>query len=113
MDTDELNRLAAEEQNERYEPGVWDDIILAWIECPTQRSGWDRVAKEELPVTPSNSNPDAVTIIDVLVHAVGKDVENCGQGDRNQVARCLTHAGWKDARKNVGKSRPRFYERPK
>jgi predicted P-loop ATPase len=113
LDTDELNRLAADEQEQRYEPGVWDDMILTWLESPTQRSEWDGVAKHELPVTRFNSNRDAVTITDVLIHAVGKAIENCTQRDRKQVARCLTHAGWNETRQRVGKSNIRFYERPK
>jgi predicted P-loop ATPase len=88
LDSDELNQLASDEQEARYEPGVWDETILTWLEDPTRRNDWDHVAKHELPITPFNSTRDAVTITDVLVHAVGKKL------DRTQVARCLTHAGW-------------------
>lgn len=111
LNTEELNRLAGEEQEERYEPGVWDEVILAWLEEPTQRNEWDNVAKHELPITPFNSTRDAVTITEVLVHAVGKELKACTQTDRNQVARCLTHAGWTHKRERVGGSSLRFYSR--
>ena len=111
LDSDDLNHLAREEQEARYESGVWDETILTWLEDPTQRDEWDHVAKHELPITPFNSTRDAVTITDVLVHAVGKKLEACNQGDRNQVARCLTHAGWAEARKRVTKKSLQFYTR--
>src|SRR5262249_44695936 len=31
LDNPELNLLAQREQDERYEPGVWDDIVLDWV----------------------------------------------------------------------------------
>jgi predicted P-loop ATPase len=111
LDTDELNHLASEEQEARYEPGVWDETILPWLEDPTQRNEWDHVSKHELPISPFNSTRDAVTITDVLVHAVGKKLEACNQGDRNQVARCLTHAGWEQKRKRVNEKSLHFYTR--
>jgi glycine/D-amino acid oxidase-like deaminating enzyme len=44
LDTPELNLLASEEQEERYEPGVWDNIILKWAEDPVSgricTTGW-------------------------------------------------------------------------
>ena len=111
LDTDELNQLASEEQEARYETGVWDETILTWLDDPTQRTEWDYVAERELPITPFNSTRDSVTITDVLVHAVRKKLEACNQGDRKQVARCLTHAGWTKARKRVGGKSLQFYTR--
>jgi predicted P-loop ATPase len=122
LETVELNQLAAEEQDARYEPGVWDQIILAWLEKPTQRIFWidnpDRrderdAAKIAVPVEPFNSNCNEVTITDVLLHAVGKEIKYCTQADRNQVARCLASLEWKVDRKRRAAGRPRFYRRPK
>jgi hypothetical protein len=101
LDTDELNRLASEEQEARYEPGVWDEVILDWLESPRQRDEWNEKGNCDVPIEPFHSTLGEVTITDILVHAVGKDIENCTQADRNLVARCLTHAGWKHKRKRV------------
>jgi hypothetical protein len=86
-------------------------FLSTWLEDPTQRNEWDPVAKHELPITPFNSTRDAVTITDVLVHAVGKKLEDCTQRDRNRVARCLTHAGWARARKRISNKNLQFYTR--
>ena len=37
LETEELNQLASDEQDEHYEEGQWDDTILAWLENPQQR----------------------------------------------------------------------------
>jgi hypothetical protein len=98
---------------------VFDEVILAWLEKPTQRTVWidnpdsQDAPKIALPVEPFHSNWEEVTITDVLLHAVGKDLKNLTQADRNQAGRCLTHAGWKVGRKRLGKGQPRFYARPK
>jgi len=115
LETEGLNALASEEQDERYEEGVWDATILAWLENPEQRSEPNGV-----PITPFDSSRDAVTVTDILVHAVGKDIKNLSQRDRIQVARCLRHNRWHRVRKRVchdpdgGKrevSMPGFYVR--
>jgi predicted P-loop ATPase len=112
LDTDELNRLASDEQEARYEAGVWDEVILAWLENPVQRNEYNHNLKCETGVEPFNSDRNAVTITDVLIHAVGEMIGHCTQGDRNTAARCLVHAGWKEKRKRVKGESLRFYERP-
>ena len=88
LDTPELNLLAHQEQEERYEPGVWDDIILEWADDPRQRE--DLSNGITIPVAPwDGSEPGKVTISDILIHAIGKDKDRLTQTDRNQVARCL------------------------
>ena len=109
LDTDELNQLAKDEQEERYETGVWDETILPWLKNPNQRTEYDAGARIDIPVEPFNSSRNAVTVTDILVHAVGKDIEKCTQADRNQVTRCLRHAKWKESRKRAGKTKPRFW----
>jgi predicted P-loop ATPase len=93
LESAELNALASREQEKRYDEGVWDQVILAWLEEPIQRYEIDGAA--QLPIEPFDSTAERVTTTDVLVHAVGKDIDRCTQADRNQVARCLAHAGWK------------------
>ncbi len=111
LDTQELNLLAREEQEERYEPGVWDDIILEWVDDPRQRE--DLFNGIPIFVAPwSGSEPGKVTISDILIHAIGKDKDRLTQVDRNQVARCLTQDGWRPKQERRGSSRgKRFYVR--
>jgi predicted P-loop ATPase len=92
LDSAELNTLAAEEQDKRYEPGVWDDIILEWIEEPRQGYETDGA---NLPLTPFDSKPRRVTVTDILIHGIRKPLDRLTQNDRMQVVRCLVHAGWK------------------
>jgi len=108
LDTPNLNQLAAEEQEDRYQAGVWDQIIEEWIADPTQRHAWDPNGRVHMPVTPFTSNRDRVTVLEVLLHAIGKDPDKIGQKDRNEVVRWLTHNKWEQKRqKSV-----RFYVRP-
>lgn len=117
LDTRALEHAAAKEQDARYEPGVWDELILAWLKAPTQREEWageTEEKKKRKKIEPFNSDDDNVTITDILIHAVGKRIETCTQADRNQVARCLAHAGWTSGRRkkvdNLGFLR--LYSRP-
>jgi hypothetical protein len=113
LDTPELNQLAQQEQDERYEPGVWDDIILEWADDPHQRD--DLSNGIIIPVDPWNgSEPGKVTISDILIHAIGKDKDRLTQIDRNQVSRCLTHDGWRPQQERRGSLRGKwFYVRSK
>jgi putative DNA primase/helicase len=113
LDGDELNSLAAHEQGERYEEGVWDDLILDWTEDPRQREAPSNGGT--VLVKPwDGSEPGKVTITDVLVHGIGKDKDRLTQADRNQVVRCLTHYGWTREQERSGCNRgKRFYVKPK
>ena len=116
LETKELNDLARSEQEQRYEPGVWDSAILDWADDPHQREELaGGTSKVTIPVTPwDGSEPGKVTISDILVHAIGKPLDRCTQADRNQVARCLTHDGWKMKQNwSRGPTRgKRFYMKP-
>ena len=113
LDTAELNLLAQQEQDERYEPGVWDDIILKWADDPRKQE--DLSNGITIPVDPwDGSEPGKVTICDILIHAIGKDKERLTQADYKAVARCLAHKGWRAKQDwargpNRGK---RYYMRP-
>jgi hypothetical protein len=91
--------------------GVWDSVILDWINEPTQR--FDPGQSTPVPMEPFDSDKTRVTVADVLVHAVGKTLDRLTQGDRLQVVRCLNHAGWKRKQDGSGPRRGKwFYVRP-
>lgn len=111
LDTEQLVHAASREQDERYAEGIWDDLSLAWVDDPKQRHETDGGA--QIPVEPFDSSRDRVTVTDILVHAVGKPPDRSTQADRNQVARCLIHDGWKRKREGSGSLRGKwFYLRP-
>jgi putative DNA primase/helicase len=112
LDTQELIEAASREQDDRFAEGVWDDLILAWIDEPQQRYETDGGA--QLPLEPFDSTRERVTVTDVLVHAIGKSLDRLTQADRNQVARCLVHDGWKRKQdRSRGLMRGKwFYTRP-
>ena len=108
LDTEELNLLARQEQEERYEPGVWDDLILEWADDPRQRE--DLSNSITIPVAPWNgSEPGKVAMTDILIHAIGKDKDRLTQVDRNQVSRCLTHNGWRLKQDRRGSTRGKWF----
>jgi predicted P-loop ATPase len=104
LETDELEALATEEQDERYEPGVWDDVIIDWLENPIQRRTLEWIEDSngqrkpvEVPVEPwYGSESGRVTTTDILVHAVGKDKDRLTPADAKLVVRCLEHMKWRD-----------------
>jgi predicted P-loop ATPase len=111
LESNELNEAAKQEQESRYDAGVWDEEILEWIENPTQAYKSNGDAK--IPVSEFRSTRDRVTITDILVHCIGKPLDRCFQSDKNQVVRCLVHAGWKRTQERSGPDRGiRFYTRP-
>jgi predicted P-loop ATPase len=111
LETPELNGLAREEQEERYEDGVWDNLILDWTENPRQREELE----DGVPILPwYGSTNERVSVIDILIHAIGKSPERLTQIDKNQVVRCLTHHGWTKKQARGGPDRgKRYYVRPR
>lgn len=107
LDTNELNALAREEQNQRYEPGVWDDLIRDWLDDPKQRYETD--GGSQLPIEPFRSSADRVTIDDILVHAIGKPPERFTQSDRNQISKFLRHERWTRTQATKGKERGKWF----
>jgi hypothetical protein len=103
-----LNDAARKEQDQRYDVGVWDEVILAWLDDPKQTFETDGA---HLPIEPFNSTREAVTVTEVLIHAIGKPMDRCTQADRNLVARCLIHDGWKRVQETKGALRGRWFYR--
>ena len=71
LDSLELNRQAAEEQADRYDGDLWDEMILRWIE-----------------------DKDTVSIQEILTGCIEKRADTWTQIDKNRVARCLKANGW-------------------
>ncbi len=117
LDTAELTKLAEAEQDDYYEPGVWDSIIADWIENPVQREAPEGYGPNQVnvPVTPwEHSEPGKVSITDILVHAIGKDKDRLTQADRNQISRCLQRFKWEskqDRTRGINRGK-RFYYKP-
>jgi predicted P-loop ATPase len=107
LETAELNKAACVEQNERYEPGVWDDLILDWVQNPSQKH--DATHETPIPLEPYESDATRVTVVDVLLHCIGRPLDRQTQGDRNQVARCLRRAGWTHKQSWTGQSRGKWF----
>jgi hypothetical protein len=107
LDTHELNRAAEDEQEQRYASGVWDDVILSWLDNPVQRM--DNRAQ---PIEPFDSTYEMVTVTDILIHAIGKQLDKFDQKDLNQVSRCLIHHRWRRRRAGPRGARKYFYQRP-
>jgi predicted P-loop ATPase len=91
LDSNELNSLASEEQKQRYQTGVWDDIIVRWLEhCP-----------------------DEITIADVLSDAIKKKLESWTHSDKMTIAKCLRSNGWNQSVVKDGRRKSvRVYRRP-
>jgi predicted P-loop ATPase len=102
LETADLDKLAQAEQEERYEPGQWDNEITAWIENPDKRKEWDPENQKWIPIkAPFNSELNSVTITDILVHCIGKHLDTFTKSDRNDVGRCLKHQGWKPGKRKL------------
>jgi predicted P-loop ATPase len=97
LESPELNQIAAKEADLRYSPGLWDEEILNWCDCPTPREKRaDDHEQFSLPFASSiTHNVARVTVTDILVHAVNKSFDKFSYTDQAQVTRCLTHDGWK------------------
>lgn len=96
LDSVQLNRVAQEEQADRYEGDPWDEMIAAWLEHPT------RTHDACSPVYAFTSSEESVSIHDVLVHAVGKRPEYWTHADKTRVGRCLRALGWERYRDREG-----------
>ena len=91
LDSSELNDLAGEEQKQRYQTGVWDEVIVDWLKrCP-----------------------DEITVGDVLGDAIKKKLETWTMSDKIAVAKCLKSNGWNQYNvKDGNRKSKRVYRRP-
>jgi predicted P-loop ATPase len=87
----EFREALAVEQENRYQGGPLDELILPWLKKPSPRLYDSRTDRTELRF---DSEPGKVTILDVLIHACGKAQHEITQRDRLAVRDCLRHAGY-------------------
>jgi predicted P-loop ATPase len=73
FDTNEMVTSAAEETQARYEGDPWDELISTWL---------------------VGSNPESVSVTEVLLGCIAKKPEHWVQGDKNRVGRSLVSLGW-------------------
>jgi predicted P-loop ATPase len=116
FDSPELDKLAAEEQRERYQPGQWDAAIEKWLEEPTQRTYWE-TDKEGKPtkkryVTPWDSDREEVTVDDILLHVIEKPLDRRTHPDVLSVVKYLKHNHWERVSIREGNRVRRVYRRP-
>jgi hypothetical protein len=112
LETAELTNLAKVEQDLSYDRDIWHEIVMDWAKDPKRREERSGAQGELLPVSPFDSIPGRVAVIEVLIHAIGKRLDQCTQADKNRVARCLVHEGWKRKREGSGALRGKWFYRP-
>jgi predicted P-loop ATPase len=114
LDSAELERAAAQQADEHYQPGPWDERILEWSAQPDTR--FKRVDDHVIgEILPNDSRPYEVTLNDCLVHAIGKTLDKFTFADQMQVQRALIHAGYiKQPQERIKRTirRVRFYKLP-
>lgn len=91
--SDALSAIVEGVQEDHYSPGIWDEIILPWTKEPTQRLETSRDGNAVL-LEPFTSTSSRVTVLEVLIHAVGKERDKITRADQMAVARCLAHDKW-------------------
>jgi predicted P-loop ATPase len=90
-------RHAEAEQAERYQAGAWDDSIAAWLKNPTER--FDHQGH---PVGAFSSDLDSVTIHDILLHRIGKEMKQWTRADEMAVSAALKALEWERFRQRDG-----------
>jgi predicted P-loop ATPase len=106
LDTLELTELAATEQDQRYVPDAWDDVIRNYLDHPTDER-WDRDGR---PFTVNLPPIDSVTIGEILGQALGMPPSDWRQPEQNRVARCLRALKWtRHQRRNAGDREWRYF----
>ena len=73
LETKKLNDAATQAQDDRYQPGIWDEQILNWCDSPRARQVRE---DDRTAVLTFDSTSSRVTLHDVLLHCVGKNLAN-------------------------------------
>jgi predicted P-loop ATPase len=104
--TAEEEKLAREQQAERYESDVWTEKVLQWCDNP-EPMGEDGDADAEF-----YSTRDQVLIDEVLRHGLGMHTASQRSSEAKRITAILTGAGWQRARVYLAGHRARVYQRP-
>ncbi|HEY1695168.1 MAG TPA: virulence-associated E family protein [Polyangiaceae bacterium] len=91
VDNAELRTLCEEEASARTPADPWSDRIAAWLERPTELTvdGFGRQIRKPMPV------PDGGWLgADILVHAIGKEIQDVNKSDETRVGLVLGMLGW-------------------
>ncbi len=125
IEDDSITNLATDQQEERFELDPWDEIVMRWAEGEPPKAADRRVDNKtgsfigpEPPEMISKTNK--ISILDVLIHAIGKPQDRLTHWDHVRVGNILTHHGWKkfqekgrsDEDSAAKKRRPWFYRNP-
>lgn len=114
IDDPELEALAAAEQAERFEPGLYDDEIARYLDAKTVEWSEDGWGTEHKRIFLRN-DVTAGEIHDAIVphHPDSKPVRN--HAIMNSIGRYMTHLGWKkkSIRTPDGQTSKRFVRPPK
>jgi hypothetical protein len=81
LDDPRLIALANEEQRNRYQADVWQDLIASWLVSRAPRL--------------DDATQDSVSIDELLLGCIGKSRDQWTQRDKKRVAGCLRSLGWK------------------
>ncbi len=111
LETPLLDRLAAEQQADRYQADAWEEVIGEWLDHDFQwtDNGFHERVKHTFP---RNQPLSDVSVREVLEQALGLERGRWTQGDQNRVVRCLTSMGFKLYWSRRGSRREKRYRRP-
>ena len=103
----EVVQAAAEEAEARLETDPWQSLVERFVRNPDQRRDFSGH-----PVEPFDSNPNDVTVFDVLVHGIGAAPDRINRAMQMRVASCLKLAGLVRVRPREDGKRVWRYVRP-
>ena len=110
LESPELEKLAAEEQADRYQGDAWEELIRAFVEKASQYSG-SSYRDVTLDCRASYETVTDVSVAEILEHVLLIEKGRWTQRDQNRVARCLTSMGFRQYRARRGSDRERRYRR--
>jgi predicted P-loop ATPase len=109
LDTPDLVALATTEQDKRYLPDAWDNLIEAYVDGPIE-TRWDPSTRQN--VTRTLPSLDSVTVAEILEKVLNLEPGHWGQSEQNRVARSMRKLGWTRKQKQVSNEREWRYWRP-
>jgi putative DNA primase/helicase len=96
-------------QREHVEQDPWQSVIQQWITKP--HYGFEKALEGNIPSLESNST--FVVILEILVHALGKQLSDITKKDSDRVGKILRSLGWTRGRQMHGGARTSGFVPPK